>query len=70
MDNDTFDRLPGDKKLQCLLGYASMMFGQDTVRTLHDRLAPLVHDCVGHGQECADPRDNAWGGVWQIYRAE
>jgi hypothetical protein len=70
MDDATFNRLPADKKLDCLLGYAAMMFGHQTVRALHDRLAPVIRDGVGHGQECADPRDNAWGGVWQIYRAE
>ena len=37
---------------------------------LYDRLAPVVRDCSGHGQDYDDPRENYWGGVWQIYRAE
>jgi hypothetical protein len=70
MDNSTFDRLSGEKKLECLLGYASTLFGQERVRTLYDRLAPVVRDCAGHGIDCDDPRDNYWAGVWQVYRAE
>jgi hypothetical protein len=70
VDDATFNRLPSEKKLECLLGYAATMFGYETVRALHDRLAPVVRDCVGHGEDYADPRENAWGGVWQVYRAE
>lgn len=70
MDNAAFDRLPNEEKLKCLLGFATAIFGEERVRTLYDRLAPVVRDCSGHGQDYADPRDNYWGGVWQIYRAE
>ncbi|HWQ52508.1 MAG TPA: hypothetical protein VN442_02410 [Bryobacteraceae bacterium] len=70
MDNATFDRLPNEEKLKCLLGVAADIFGEQRVRMLYDRLAPVVRDCSGHGQDYEDPRDNYWGGVWQIYRAE
>jgi hypothetical protein len=70
MDNAAFDRLPNEEKLKCLLGVASSIFGQERVRMLYDRLAPVVRDCSGHGQDYDDPRENYWGGVWQIYRAE
>ena len=70
MDNATFDRLPNEEKVKCLLDLASGFFGHERVRTLYDRLAPVVRDCSGHGQDCDDPRENYWGGVWQIYRAE
>ncbi len=70
MDNAKFDRLSNDEKLECLLEIAGGMFGQERVQMLYERLAPVVRDACGHGQHCEDPRDNAWGGVWQIYRAE
>lgn len=70
MDNAGFDRLPDEEKLKCLLGFAADIFGQERVRTLYDRLAPVVRDAAGHGRDDDDPRENYWGGVWQIYRAE
>lgn len=70
MDNATFDRLPDEEKLRCLLGFAASIFGEEHVRTLYDSLAPLVRDCSGHGRDYEDPGENYWGGVWQIYRAE
>jgi hypothetical protein len=70
MDNAAFDRLSNDEKTECLLGIASGIFGQNRIHKLHDRLAPVVRDCSGHGEIPEDPRDNYWGGVWQIYRAE
>ncbi len=70
MDDATFNRLPNEKKLECLLGYAATLFGQQTVRMLYDSLAPVVRDSFGHGQDYDDPRENCWAGVWQVYRAE
>ncbi len=70
MDNETFDRLPDEQKIEAVLDLASSLFGRERVRKLYDRLAPVVKDGVGHGQDYEDPRDNYWGGVWQVYRAE
>jgi len=70
MDDATFDRLPNEEKLKCVLGFAGSIFGQERVRMLHDRLAPVIRDCCAHGQQYDDPSENYWGGVWQIYRAE
>jgi hypothetical protein len=70
MDNAAFERLTGEEKLECLLGMAGSILGEKRVRTLYERLAPVVRDCSGHGQDYDDPRENWWGGVWQVYRAE
>jgi len=70
MDNAAFDALPDEEKLRCLLGFAASVFGERMVQSLYDRLAPVVRDCAGNGQEYDDPSQNWWGGVWQIYRAD
>ena len=70
MDNATFDSLPDEEKLKCLVGLAVGIFGPERVRALYDQLAPVVRDAVGHGVDYEDPRENYWGGVWQVYRAE
>ncbi len=70
MDNASFDLLPDDKKLECLLGYGAALFGRERVTKLYERLAPVVRDCCGHGVDYEDPAENYWGGVWQVYRAE
>ncbi len=70
MDNAAFDRLSEEQKIACLLETASGLFGRARVQKLYDRLAPVVRDCSGHGEIPDDPRENYWGGVWQIYRAE
>ena len=70
MDNATFDRLPDEEKLKCLLELASGVFGRECIGMLYDRLAPVVRDSIGHGPDYDDPRDNWWGGAWQVYRAD
>jgi hypothetical protein len=70
MCDKEFDRLPDEEKMKYLLTIGASMFGEQTVRMLYDRLAPVIRDCNGHGQDYDDPKDNYWGGVWQVYRAE
>ncbi len=70
MDNAAFDKLTGDEKLEFLLGVAGDMLGHDRVRQFRERYEPIVRDNVGHGQDYEDPRENYWGGVWQVYRAK
>lgn len=70
MNNARFDKLPDAEKVEYLVNLAGTMFGQERVRMLYDRLAPVIRDCAGHGADYDDPRENYWGGVWQIYRAE
>lgn len=70
VDNTVFDALPSNQKLAWLLGVSAGMFGTDMVQMMHDGIAPLVSDAFGHGQDYDDPRKNAWGGEWQIFRAE
>ncbi len=69
VDNEEFDRMPGRLRIAYLLGYASEVFGVETVRTLYEDLSPLVDDICGHGDD-KNPEENYWGGKWQVFRAE
>lgn len=69
MDNATFRQLPSDTKLAYVLGVASRMLGRETVISYYRRVAPLVEDMMGHG-DVANPKENYWDGIWQVYRAD
>lgn len=57
---------------------ASRTFGSEYVDRLWSQLEPVIRDKIGHGGpsdpkivgDAADPKDNYWKGVWQIYHAE
>lgn len=70
MDNAAFERLSDEEKIACVLGYAAAFFGRERVQALYEAMAPLVKDHAGHGPDYDDPRENYWGGVWRIYKAE
>lgn len=57
---------------------ASRTFGPEYVDRLWSQLEPVMRDKIGHGGQrdpkivgdAADPKDNYWKGVWQVYHAE
>lgn len=69
MDNATFATLTSRARLAYVLGLASRLFGREQVLRYYRQIAPLAADRVGHG-DVADPSQNYWGGVWQVYRAD
>ena len=80
MNNATFDKLSPKLKLAFMLGTAAKLFGRETVEKYYRLLAPPIEDAFSHGPsmrgesahpgDAADPRQNYWGGVWQIHRAD
>lgn len=77
MDNETFDALPDREQLAVVLELAGSMMGRETVKQNLAQMLPLLRDLVGHGApepkiagDAPDPKDNFWGGVWQVYDLE
>jgi hypothetical protein len=74
MNNKQFDQLPPELQLAFTLGMASKIFGRQLVQQIYQNMKPLFADMFGHGHaikravgDADDPKDNYWGGVWQIY---
>lgn len=75
MDNETFDGLPPALQAAVLRGVLGDLFGEAQVDQFWEQLEPVIRDRVGHADrripgETPDPKDNFWGGSWQIYDAD
>jgi len=69
MDSETFDALPKREQLAFALHLGAQFFGKERVMRHYRHIAPLVEDRVGH-RDVADPAQNYWKGVWQVYNAD